>query len=163
MNKDIEKTLTGGLLAGYAGKTSQPVTRGGVFKGESSHPDMPDGSTYHDEWFVETHLGGGQELVGVNGSKYTRLYGGGTPKPEALEVFGLKIKDVGSYLVSKITELGDQTRLLEDCNPEPDGDWQYRYKITSSYLEGEVVTATESIEFKGNTVHVHPFILSPIK
>ncbi len=163
MNKDIETGLTEGLLAGYAGKISKPVTRSDNFSGDVSHVPLSSGGVYHDEWFVEAHLGGGQELVEVNGVKFTRLYGGGTPKPPVLAELGLEVKDVGRYLVSKITELGDKTRLLQDCNPEPDGDWQYRYNITNTNAEIEVTTATESIDYKGHIVHLHPFILCPIK
>ncbi|MDO8452751.1 MAG: hypothetical protein Q7S79_03280, partial [bacterium] len=146
MTKDFQKALTDGLLTGYAGKTSKPVTRGDVFSGDVSHIELPGGGIYHDEWFVETHLGGGQELVEINGIRYTRLYGGGTPDPSVLAELGLEIKDVGKYLVTKIIELGDKTRLLQNCNPEPDGDWQYKYVITSTNPEIEVITATESID-----------------
>ncbi len=163
MAKAVEVGLTEGLLTGYAGKTSQPVQRGEAFSGQASHISLPEGGVYHDEWFTGDYSGGGQELVEVDGVKYTRLYGGGTPPPSILENIGLTVKDVGRYLVTKISELGDQTRLFKDCTPKPDGDWQYKYLITSTNTAIEVTTATESIDYKGQVVHIHPFILCPIK
>ncbi len=162
MNKKIKDGLTKGLLAGYAGGKVTNVDRGG-FDGKASHVELEENATYRDEWFVPAHNGGGQELVQVGNEQFTRLYAGGTPTDEQLESLGIKAHDVGIYLVQKIQELKDKTRLLEDCKPAPDGDWQYSYVITGSYPETEVTTGLESITYKDTVVHVHAFILSPVK
>lgn len=161
MNKDTESTLTQGLLSGYAGGKPENISRGG-FPGKVSHIELPDGSIYHDEWFAG-NSGGGQELVRIGDETFTRLYAGGTPSEEILASLGITDKDVGSYLKRKITELGDKTRLSDDCKPEPDGDWQYEYIITGIYPETDVLTSLESIEYKNNVVHHHAFVLCPIK
>lgn len=163
MSEQIEKILTEGLNAGFAGKGRiTKISRAG-FSGKASDFQSEDGRVYHDEWFTPNHLGGGQELVEVDGKRFTRLYAGGTPDPEALKKLGLTEEEVGKYLVAKIVKHGPKTRLFEDCLPEAEGDWQYSYKVTERFEGIPVVTAIESITFKGILVHVHPFILSPLE
>lgn len=161
MSEKIGSILTNGLMQGFAGGEIKSVDRAG-FHGEASHIDFPDG-VYHDEWFVPHHLGGGQELVRVGEEKFTRLYAGGTPEKKVLEAMGITAKDVNQYLKRKITELGGRTRLFEDCSPEADGQWHYAYKISSRHQEFEITTSLESITYKGNLVHIHTFILCPLK
>ena len=156
----IKEILTNGLLEGYTKGNASDVTRGN-FKGKRSTVVTNEG-TYHDEWFATTHSGGGQELVKTPEGSHTRLYGGGTPKPEELTKLGITIKDVNIYLKKMILELGDKTRLTNNCTPEPDGKWQYSYKIASKHESTDVVTATETITYNGIEVHVHAFILCPI-
>lgn len=159
--KKIQSLLTKGLTQGYAGAEVKNVSRSG-FDGKESHIEFPEG-VYHDEWFVPNHLGGGQELVKVGDEQFTRLYAGGTPDPKILEEMGITTKDVSRYLKRKITELGEKTRLFEDCNPEVDEDWQYNYKISSNHPEFNVTTSLESISHRGNLVHIHTFILCPLE
>lgn len=162
MNKKIKDGLTKGLLAGYAGGEVASVNRG-RFDGKASHVELEKNAIYHDEWFVPIQNGGGQELVQIGQETYTRLYAGGTPTDEQLESLAIKAHDVGTYLVQKIQKLKDKTRLLENCNPAADGDWQYSYVITGNYPEAEVTTGLESITYKDTVVHVHAFIISPVK
>ncbi len=158
--KEIKDVLTKGLLAGFAGGKPKEVVRGN-FTGKVSEPDLDDG-IYHDEWFTGFRSGGGQELVSIGENKFTRLYAGGTVKKGILEKLGTSEGEVGSYLVGKINELGDRTRLFEDCIPEVDGDFQYSYRITSRDEEIGVTTGVEKINYKDTTVFIHAFILSPI-
>lgn len=160
MNKDINSALTKGLLTGYAGGKVETINRSG-FTGKASHVELPDGQTYHDEWFAN-HSGGGQELVQVGDSLFTRLYAGGTPDEQTLSSLGISADAVGAYLKRKITELGEDTRLFVNCNPEPDNEWQYEYKVTGTYTETNVLTSLESIRYKGSIVHHHAFILCPV-
>lgn len=160
MNKDIDSALTKGLLTGYAGGKVENIDRGG-FAGKVSHVELPDGQVYHDEWFAN-HSGGGQELIQVGDSLFTRLYAGGTPDEQTLSSLGISANDVGAYLKRKITELGETTRLIEDCMPDPDDEWQYAYRITGNYPETSVTTSLESIEYKGAVVHHHAFIMCPV-
>jgi len=161
MSKEVENVLTNGLHAGYAGGKPENVTRGTV-DGKVSHIKQV-GSIYHDEWFVGTRVGGGQELVVFGDQKFTRLYAGGTPDTKALESLGITTKDVSRYLKSKILELGNETRLFQDCTPEPDGYWQYAYRIATNSKSIGLTTAMESIHYQTTPVHLHAFILSPIK
>ncbi len=162
MNKKIKDGLTKGLLAGYAGGKVLDVNRGG-FEGKSSHVELGKDKMYHDEWFVDHHNGGGQELIQIGTEKYTRLYAGGTPAVEHLESLGIAAKEVSAYLIKKIAELADKTRLLEECTPAADGKWHYSYVITGSYPETEVTTGVESITYNDTIVHIHAFIISSVR
>lgn len=161
MKKDIEQSLTEGLLGGYAGSGEITKVQRGPFSGMSSHSES-NGNIYHDEWFVPNHAGGGQELVQSGEEMFTRLYAGGTSS-EILAELGITADDVGEYLKKKLVELGGRTRLFEDCRPAPDGDWQYLYEILRKHEEIGVVVADETITYKETLVHSHPFILSPLK
>lgn len=157
--KEISEVLTQGLLKGYAGGAPQDVTRGG-FSGKVSEPVLDEGE-YHDEWFG-SRSGGGQELISIDDHEFTRLYGGGTPDVSVLKSLGITEDEVGTFLVKMIKELEDRTRLFEDCLPDPDGDWQYSYRILDREDSIGVVMAKEKIDYKQSTVFVHNFILSPI-
>ncbi len=162
MNNFFAKVLTDGLNKGYAGGKPESVNRAG-FEGDKSHIELEDGAIYHDEWFVETRLGGGQELVQTGEGKFTRLYAGGTPEEKVLTDLGITIKDVGKFLKEKILELGDKTRLFENCTPCADGDWEYSYVVTGQHDDIEITTGIESITYKRAVVHVHTFMLCSIR
>ena len=156
--------LSKGLLEGYAGNSKISNVERESFQGKSSHLETSEGYIYHDEWFVPTRLGGGQELVKTQGDGITRLYGGGQPSLEKLARLGISPKEIDKYLVDKLSELGDKTRLYEDCKPVPDGDWQYTYEVLmrDPNIE-EVIVASESVLYKETRVHWHPFIISPYR
>jgi len=163
MNSKIKQALTDGLLKGYAGSgTIEPINRAD-FIGKSCRQILTDNSIYNDEWFVPTHLGGGQELVKTDEGSFTRLYAGGSPSQEFLNKLGITVQDVEGYLIRKVSELGGKTRLDEDCVPDADGDWKYEYKIWETDPNIPITVAVESILFKGIRVHIHPFILSPVE
>ncbi|HSV94800.1 MAG TPA: hypothetical protein VLH94_02395 [Spirochaetia bacterium] len=162
MKEEISRVLTEGLVGGYAGKGKVSSVERAIFPGKASHLEYSSGDIYHDEWFVPSYLGGGQELVRVGNEMFTRLYGGGTPSPEKLAELGITVEDIGEYLKRKIVELGDKTRLFEECNPESDGDWQYKYEILMNDSNIPVVVSAESIVYREIRVHLHPFILSPL-
>lgn len=162
MSKGTE-LLTEGLSNGYAGKTEvETVDRGGFKFKRSRYADEATRKTYHDEW-LSARTGGGQELASVGEEKVTRLYAGGVISPEQLEKLGITKKDVIGYLIKKVGELGNKTRLFEDCTPAPDGDWQYVYKITDRIESVELTRALEAINYKGIQVFVHGFEICPIK
>lgn len=163
MNSNISTTLTEGLLKGYAGDGEiSDVSRAG-FSGKMSHQVLGPDGVYHDEWFVPTHLGGGQELVKSGTETYTRVYAGGAPSAEKLSELGITADEVGAYLKQKITELGEQTRLHEECRPEAEGNWRYEYKILLREETIGVTVGVESIFYKNVRVHIHPFVLSPVQ
>ena len=120
MNSKIKQTLTDGLLSGYAGGGTITEVNRADFIGKSSHQLLSDNSIYHDEWFVPSHLGGGQELVKTDEGSYTRLYAGGSPSTDFLNTLGITAKEVESYLIKKVSELGNTTRLDADCTPQAD-------------------------------------------
>ncbi len=155
--------LTNGLLQGYAGKSKFSDVKRGGFDGKASHLESGQEGSYHDEWFVPNHMGGGQELITTGEEMFTRLYAGGSPSAEKLTELGITTDEVAQYLKRKIIELGDKTRLFEACRPQPDGDWQYSYEVLMKDQHLEIVAAAESITYKGVRVHLHPFILSPLK
>jgi hypothetical protein len=124
----------------------------------SSHYEK-DGIVYHDEWIE----GGGQEIVEIDGEKFTRVYAGGTVSEEILNNLGIKKEEVISNLISKIKELGNKTRLFSDCISENDGDWSYEYKIIDSEKALEITVGKELIKYKNEKVFVHCFVLAPAK
>lgn len=160
MSKGTE-LLTKGLSQGYAGKTSiETIDRGG-FKLKRSHYESNEGS-YHDEW-LPARTGGGQELVDAGGEKYTRLYAGGVITPEQLKNLGVTEKEVIGYLVKKVGELEDKTRLFDYRNPDPDGDWQYTYRVTDRVESVELIRSLETIDYRGIQVFVHGFEICRIR
>jgi len=162
VEKEIAKGFTQGLLGGFAGKGHvHDAKRGGIVDGKASHVKV-DGGQYHDEWFTGERTGGGQEVLVLGDQKYTRVYTGGSPDRKALEELGVSEKDVSYYLVEKLDQLGEKTRLFEDCTPEPDDKWQYAYRVTDRFEEIGTLTGIETIHFDSVRVHVHAFAMCPI-
>ena len=154
--------LTRGLIAGYASsEPPMPIIRAGV-KGKSTHYEEPDGGVYHDEWFGKTS-GGGQELVRTSRGHYLRTYYGGTANDTVLSALGISAEEVSEYLVSKITQLGESTRLHEDSPIITDGIWQYQYSVLDVGHEVTYTSASERIYYMGKTVHFHHFGLTPVR
>lgn len=155
-----EELLTEGLTTGYAGKNSAQ-TWSGCFETTTSQLVTTDG-VYRDVWKAD-RAGGGQEMATTGNRMVTRLYGGGTVSHDKLNELGLTKKDVTKYLKSKILELKGSTRLYEECNPEPDGDWQYAYQIILKLEDIPLTQAIELINYRGVRVFAHAFIISPIE
>ncbi|MCJ7805759.1 hypothetical protein MUP46_03925 [Patescibacteria group bacterium] len=165
ISKEIKEILTRGLTSGYAGRNLRtPVDRGG-FSFESSHYEGAEG-VYHDEWLAQI-TGGGQEVVEVDGKKFTRLYAGGVAPAEQLEKLGITKKDVAGYLKWKIRGLGGMTRLDRTCMPtETDGDngeWRYAYRVLDRREDISLTLGEETIFYKEETVFIHLFLLTPVE
>jgi len=159
MNKNkIEKALTQGLLAGYGNKTKFKKIKRGSFNISSSHFENNE-IIYHDEWTN----GGGQEIVKIRNSVFTRVYAGGIVSESILNKFGITPQDINQNLIYRINQLGSTTRLFNNCQPEKLNDWDYEYKILNKDIEVEVTVGKESIKYKNQLVFVHCFVLSPIK
>ena len=159
---EVDKLLSDGLTSGYAGKAERQATQHGPFKFESSQFQTPEGDIYLDDWLAN-RTGGGQEIAKSGENTSTRLYGGGTIRLEELSELGLTKKDVTGYLKKKISEQGPKTRLFKDCEPESDGDWQYKYKINSVMSEIPLTVGMETISFQGKMVFAHAFILTTVE
>lgn len=159
MNQEkISQALTTGLAAGYGGKTEfNKINRGG-FDLKSSHFESKD-CVYHDEWTK----GGGQEIIRVGEDSFTRVYAGKTADEEVLKRLGITHEDVIANLVSKIQQLGEKTRLFNDCLTDPKNNWQYEYKILDKDDQISVTTGKETIKYKNQLVFTHVFVLSPIR
>lgn len=156
--KEISQALTNGLVSGYGGKTEFSTTTRGGFKLKSSHLEN-EVFVYHDEWTK----GGGQEIVKVENESFTRVYAGGVADEEVLKKIGITHQDVIANLVSKIQQLGEKTRLFDDCTMKTENDWQYEYKILDKDDQISVITGKETIKYKNQLVFIHVFVLSPIK
>jgi len=160
MSEEINKLLARGLKEGFAGGTvMQGVERGG-FNLKSSHFES-EGNVYHDEWFAD-RAGGGQEIVKVEETTFTRVYAGGTIPLEELKVLGISKDDVMAFLKRQMTENGEKIRLHTNFEPEPEGDWQYSYKVLDIDKEIPLTLGKEVIRYKGQMVFVHDFVISPI-
>jgi hypothetical protein len=156
--KQISKTLTAGLLAGYGGKTHFSIIDRGSFKLKSSHFESED-IIYHDEWTN----GGGQEIIKVDNDMFTRVYAGGVVGEETLQKLGITAKDIITNLISRIKQLGDKTRLFNNCQPEVQDGWGYFYQILDDNREIGLTVGKEIISYQNQIVFVHVFVLSPIK
>lgn len=155
--KKIAQALTAGLLAGYGGQSKFSTVNRASFELKSSHFENKD-IVYHDEWTN----GGGQEIVGVDGDLFTRVYAGGVVDPEILQKLNITHQDVIANLISRIQQLGDKTRLFDDCQTGNLNGWGYEYKMLDHGNQIPVTTGKEIIKYHGQTVFIHVFILSPI-
>jgi hypothetical protein len=160
MNGKEKEVLSRGLKAGFAGGSERKQVDRGGFLFETSHFEGSD-SRYHDEWLAD-RVGGGQEVIEVDGKKYTRLYAGGTIGLDELDKLGLTKKDIIKYLITKIQELGDKTRLLEGCEQEDD-EWGYEYRLLDREDAIPVSVGKETIKYKDELVFVHDFLLCPVE
>ncbi len=158
----FERLLSQGLEAGYADGTQREVVQRGSFQMETSQYISPTGGIYRDEWIAD-RTGGGQEIVQSGEVRYTRLYAGGTTRIDELSALGLTKKDVTRYLKKKIKGLGEKTRLSTNCNPEPDGDWQYTYTLREQIDNIPLTVGMETITFKGTLVFAHAFLHTPVE
>jgi hypothetical protein len=159
MNREkISKALTDGLVSGYGGKTEFRKSTRGSFEISSSHFEK-DGIVYHDEWTN----GGGQEIIDVDGESFTRVYAGCVADEKILNNLKITHRDVIQNLVSRIKELGDKTRLFNNCSVEEINDWKYSYQVLDNDNEIGVTVGKEIIKYQDKTVFVHCFVLSPIK
>ena len=62
----------------------------------------------------------------------------------------------------KQVNLGDKTRLLEDCE-QVDGEWSYEYKLLDQEDSIPVFVGKETIKHGEELVFVHNFLLCPIE
>lgn len=66
-------------------------------------------------------------------------------------------------LKAKIRELGEKTGLFADCTPNPDGEWQYSYKILQNIEDIPLKIGLETVTYKGSIVVAHAFLHSPVE
>lgn len=160
MSNKIENLLSTGLKEGFAGGTEVKDIKRDIFNLKSSHLENETG-IYHDEWFAD-RTGGGQEIVKVGESSYTRVYAGGTISIERLDILGITKEDVMKFLKKQILQSSEKIRLFTDFESEIEGDWQYSYKVLDKDIEIPLTYGKEVIRYKDNLVFVHDFIISPV-
>lgn len=160
MSAKKDRLFAAGLKASIGGgAVMRDVDRSG-FSLKSSHFESEDG-VYHDEWLGD-RAGGGQETGSSGKTTFTRVYAGGTIPDEELKKLGISKSDVMAFLGKQITENGERIRLDADFEPEPDGSWQYSYKVLESDREISLTLGKEVIKYKGQIVFIHDFIISPV-
>jgi hypothetical protein len=153
--------LSLGLTKGFAGETQfQTIQRAG-FTLHSSHLEVADG-TYHDEWAAD-RTGGGQELVKVGETTFTRVYAGGTISLAALEQLGITKEIVVAFLIASLTKAGEATRLSENYGPIQDGDWSYQYQVIEKNQAIPLTVGKENITYKDQLVFTHVFVMCPVE
>lgn len=92
------------------------------------------------------------------------MYGGGCPDDAVLQRLGISENQVSAYLKKSLLDLQDKTRLFENCLPEAEGDWDYAYVVDLQDAKDiPFFRGTETISYKKHIVHIHYFILSPVK
>lgn len=146
-------------LAVFSGKIQfQKITRG-KFAMVSSVID--DGSVdYIDQWFPG-QMGGGQEILEVDGKRYTRVYAGGTVDDAILSSLGITKGDVMGCLKRALLSAGGKTRFDKVFVLE-ENMWSYQYTPAEPDETTGMITGKEIISYKNTPVFVHFFIISPV-
>nr|MBP9820316.1 hypothetical protein [Candidatus Woesebacteria bacterium] len=121
-----------------------------------------DNNVYHDEWMAG-RVGGGQELVRVGESTFTRVYAGGTISVAAMEQLGITKKAVMEFLIRLLNQAGEATRLYENYGPVQDGEWTYQYQVLEQNPAIPMTTGKEDISYKGQVVFTHVFVMCPVE
>jgi hypothetical protein len=148
----VKYAFAKGLTATFAGKSNfEKITRGSFPMISSVPPDM----SYIDQWLPD-QSGGGQEILEVDGIRYTRVYAGGTVEEKILLTLGISKSDVMVFLTKVLTSSALKTRLDESFHLE-DGEWSYSYDTTVEDLA--MITGKEVISYKNTQVFVHLFII----
>lgn len=161
MSKEaIESALTEGLLTGFTKGNTERIDRNG-FSGKGSIVPL-DGGQYIDQYFGK-ESGGGQELVEVDGKRFTRLYAGGVVPASMLRTLGITHQEVMNFLGESLVALGESTRLFKDSSYGSEKGWNYQYKIISRDDLIGVTSGIETICYIEDKVFAHHFVLSPVK
>lgn len=161
MNK-AETILARGLSSGYASAHDRTtVSRGPFILKSEDIPFAPYSGHYSDQW-IAGRVGGGQEIAQCENEIATRVFAGGIVKPDMLNALGIEEADVLGYLKTSLTKYADVTRLHENVAPEPDGDWQYAYKVAQEYPDFPLTVGVETIRYKGHPVFLHVFLNTPV-
>lgn len=159
MESKVSQALAKGLTAGFAGKsTFEKIVRGKFPMVSSSYAE--EGISYIDQWFPG-HMGGGQEILEVEGKRYTRVYAGGTVADSVLSPLGISKADVMECLKKTLLAAGEKTRFDEQYLRE-DGAWKYQYTPADPDETTGMISGKEIISYKNTPVFVHLFIISSL-
>ncbi len=159
---DLKELLTEGLAAGFAGQTQFETVKEGPVTYKVSTFVSSTGGVYRDKW-TGGKSGGGHEVAIIGDRAIFRSYSGGTIKDDQLAELGVDHKAVMDYLISKILELGNKTRLDDDCIVGPDGEWQYTYRVMRVEEDLSKIFAREVIAYKNRLVFLHDFSICPLR
>ena len=159
MESKVSQALAKGLTAGFAGKsTFEKIVRGKFPMVSSSF--IADDIVYLDQWFPG-HMGGGQEILEVEGERYTRVYAGGTVEDSVLSPLGISKADVMKCLKKTLLAAADKTRFRDPYRIE-DGAWAYQYTPADPDETTGMISGKEIISYKNTPVFVHLFIISSV-
>jgi hypothetical protein len=156
---EVSQAFSKGLTSGFAGKSTFEKIVRGKFQMVSSLYSEED-ILYIDQWFPG-HMGGGQEILEVDGKRYTRVYAGGTVEDSILLSLGISKTDVMAWLKKILLEVGEKTRFDEPHQQEDDA-WSYQYTPGLVEETTGMITGKEIISYKNTPVFVHFFIISSV-
>lgn len=101
-------------------------------------------------------------LVKIGDQEFYRLCQGVSASVVQLRELGVSFDDLKDYVLTKIAELEDQTRLIQSCEPETNGDWRYHYVVTQD-KNSPLIYGRESVDFRLEEVFAHYLVFSPVK
>lgn len=156
----VKIALAKGLTAGFAGKSTYTKVKRGKFAVESSSFDE-DGISYIDQW-MPSRLGGGQEIVEVDGMRYTRVYAGGAVEKTKLASLGITEADVMDCLKTSLLVAKEKTRF-DALYTRREGKWTYTYTPGVKDKIVGIITGKETISYNNVPVFVHFLLISPVK
>lgn len=129
------------------------------------------------EWFEEglrreaaAKVSESQQVIKIGNTLYLRVIDsrkidgnlqGSQVNSDEMKELGVSQEALEIYLDSKMEKLGNKTMLFDDCEPGPEGDWEYRYNVhdaTENSCFG-IVTVT----FKGEVIFNHFITVSKFK
>lgn len=161
-----------GSSAAYAGVRMLGKLRG--YQDSSTNHATPNNLS--GEWFeegvvreAETSVARDIQVVKADDRIYTRTmnsdsqgghFEGYLVDVNKIKELGISAADLGKYLDFKAEELGNSTMLLESCEPEPDGDWKYKYVADKAGEHAAFGTIT--VSFKGEVVFNHYISVSRV-
>ena len=102
-----------------------------------------------------------EEILEVGGTRYTRVYAGGTVDDVILTQLGITKDDVMNFLKSVLLEAGGKTRF-DLPYEKADGLWQYSYSPGKQDAITGMFLGEELIYYKNTEVFVHYFIISRV-
>ncbi len=128
-----------------------------------------DPNSLSGEWFkegvireAEAKFGTHVQVVKVGDAIYTRIMGsdsvGGHVEGvqfdlNKMEELGVSQEALERYLDLKAEELGNRTMLLDNCEPDSDGDWKYSY--AADRVNEDAAFGTITVTFKGQVIFSH--------
>lgn len=131
----------------------------------STRVDVGVGQILDNDWYDELQTERKPRtapLVKVGNQEFYRLCQGVSASVMQLRDLGMSFDDLNDYVLTKAIELGDQTRLVQSCEPETDGDWRYHYVVTQD-SDSPLIYGKESVDFRAEEVFAHYLVFSPVK
>lgn len=100
-------------------------------------------------------------VVKVGNKGFYRLCQGVSASVVQLQELGVSFDDLNGYVSTKVAEHRGQTRLVQSCEPETDGDWRYHYAVTQD-SDSPLIYGKETVDFRSEEVFAHYLVFSPV-